>query len=167
MPIWALTVTFWVHMAATVTWVGALFLQAILILPGLQNSIPKGNQALLLEATLRRFQPLIWLSLALLLATGLTQMSANPNYGGFLSIDNPWSVAIFAKHLTAVIVFVIALYQSMALLPRLQRIIILSKKNHSMPEEQAEIIHQQNKLARFNFLLAFLILALTAIARTA
>lgn len=167
MPKWALTLTFWVHMAATVTWVGALFIQAALILPGFRKSIPEEKQAAFVEATIRRFQALIWLSLTLLLATGMTQMSANPNYGGLLSIENNWSIAIFAKHIAAAIVFAIATYQSLVLLPRMQRFLIILKKRGSSNEEQAAIIHQQHKLARINFILVFLILALTAIARTA
>src|SRR5436190_9397084 len=41
----------------------------------------------------RRFNPLAWISLAVLVASGLTQMSASKNYQGLLRIANPWAAA--------------------------------------------------------------------------
>lgn len=142
-------------MAATVVWIGGLFYQSVVLAPALSQA---DDPAPLLERLQQRFQPLAWLSLAVLVGTGLVQMSANASYQGLLSIANPWSQAIFAKHLAIGLMLLVAAYQTWVLQPRLARQALLGAGQDSRK--------RYGRLAKLNLVLGILVLGLTAVART-
>lgn len=164
MPPWALTLAYALHMAATVSWIGGLFFQAVILGPAIQRALDPPAMARLLELLRRRFDPLAWLSLAVLVATGLTQMSANPGYQGFLAIGNRWAAAILAKHLVIAGMIGLAAFQTWFLYPRLSRLALRGSRS---PEETSSTQRQQVSLGRLNLLLSVAVLLLTAVARTA
>lgn len=167
MPIWGLRASYWLHMAATIIWIGGLFFQAAVLTPVLAKTSPAEDQLQLLDAVRRRFDPLAWLSLAVLIATGLSQMSANPNYLGFLAIDNTWSAAILSKHLVIGVMILVASYQTWVLYPQLGRSLLLRAGGTDAAPGLARLRARQIRSIRLNLLLSIVVLALTAIARTA
>jgi uncharacterized membrane protein len=166
-PIWALRVSYWLHMAATIIWIGGIFFQAAVLTPVLSKSSAPEIQSRLLESVRRRFDPLAWLSLAVLIATGLTQMSASPHYMGFLEIDNLWSAAILSKHLVIGAMILVASYQTWVLFPQLSRSLLARAAGADLALEAETIGARQARSTWVNLILAFVVLALTAIARTA
>lgn len=154
-------------MAATIVWIGGLFFQAAILTPVLAKASASQDQVRLLDAVRRRFDPLAWLSLAVLIATGLTQMSANPNYRGFLAIDNTWSIAILSKHVVIGMMIVIASYQTWVLYPQLGHSLLLRVAGADGGRDPARLSARQVRSMRLNLVLAIVVLALTAIARTA
>jgi uncharacterized membrane protein len=109
-PYWALSLAFWLHMLATVVWIGGLVAVVVLVLPAAQKTLQLDDYATFLGNLQRRLDPLAWLSLAVLLATGLFQMSANPNYEGFLSISNRWAASMLIKHILFIGMIAISAY---------------------------------------------------------
>jgi uncharacterized membrane protein len=163
-PFWALSLTYWLHMLATVVWIGGLSALALILLPAARSSLETGAYSRLLEGVQRRLDPLGWLSLAILVGTGLFQMSANPNYQGFLAVNNRWAMAILVKHGVFAMMVVISAYLSWGLLPRLRRAALQRLKQ---PDEavSGRLHDQEARLVRINLLLGILVLALTALAR--
>ncbi|MBI1855672.1 MAG: hypothetical protein HYR93_07390, partial [Chloroflexi bacterium] len=78
-PSWVLALIFWLHLLATVTWVGSLVAISVLVLPAARTLQPVDHLAFI-EAMQRRLEPIAWFSLSLLIVTGLFQMSVNPHY---------------------------------------------------------------------------------------
>src|SRR5678810_521948 len=76
-PAWALALTFWLHLLATVTWVGSLAGISFLVLPSMQRSLDPETQLVFIEAMQKRLEPIAWFCMSLLLVTGLFQMSVN------------------------------------------------------------------------------------------
>jgi putative copper export protein len=148
-------------MAATVVWIGGLTFQTIILMPTLDGS-PE-----LLERLRRRFEPLAWLSLAVLIVTGLFQMSASPNYTGLLSIRNGWSTAILAKHLVIGLMLVLASIQTWWIQPRLARLVLIAARTSPEPAGVAVLRRRQVRLLRLQTVLSVVVLALTAAARSA
>jgi len=164
-PVFLLTLAYTLHLLATVVLVGGLFVLSVLLLPAASRALAPRDQAIVLRAILRRFRPLAWLSIAVLAATGLTQMAANPNYLGFLALENPWSVAMFAKHAAFGVMVALAIYQTWVITPALERQ-ALQRAVDGEPGGQA-VAASQSRLLRLNFWIGLIILGLTAIARTA
>ena len=154
-------------MAATIVWIGGIFFQAAVLTPALSKALPSENEARFMEALRRRFDPLAWLSLATLIATGLTQMSANPNYSGFLVVGNAWSMAILSKHLVIGLMILVASYQTWILYPELNRNMLARAAKAEVGPDAARLNARQTGTARLNLVLGIVVLALTAIARTA
>jgi uncharacterized membrane protein len=156
----ALAIAFWFHMAATIVWIGGLFYQAVVVNPALER-FPE-QRGRLAEDLRRRFQPLAWLSLLVLIGTGLLQMSGNPNYEGLFAFSNPWSRAILVKHIAVGLMILVAAYQTWVLNPRLSR---LALKQEVAASNQ--VTREISRLSRLNLIFGILVLGLTALARTA
>jgi uncharacterized membrane protein len=153
-------------MLATVLWVGGLIFQSLFLLPLLTREWIRDNiLQIKLIKLVTRFQPLAWLSLAVLLGTGLTQMAAHPRYEGLLALTNRWSIAIFIKHLSILPMLAITAFQSFLLHPGLQRDLLKQKSMESDAEEPGKLQTEQ-RLVVVNVILSVLVLTLTAIART-
>ncbi len=167
MPAWVLAVAFWLHMAATIVWIGGLFFQAVVVSPAIARSLAAPAQAALLLDIRRRFDPLAWLSLAVLAFTGLAQMAANPHYAGFLQIHDTWSAAILAKHAVILGMVVVASIQTWAIQPQLDRAVILSSRGAAPVDDLPRLARRQRGLSTANLAFGLLVLGLTAIARSA
>ncbi len=165
-PVWALTLAFWAHMAATVVWIGALAAMGLLILPMAHRFLSAGDYVQLIEQIQRRLDPVAWFCLATLIATGLIQMSANPNYEGLLTIQNPWAFAILAKHAVFAGMVGISAVMTWKTLPELRHLAL--RRARGLELKGADAHHgRELLLLRLNLLLSVVVLALTAVARTA
>ena len=111
-PSWVLALTYWLHMLATVTWIGSLAAINLLVLPAAKRTLKLVDQLSFISALQKRLEPLAWFSISLLLVTGLIQMSTSPHYDGFLSLSTQWSLAIFIKHGLGVIMVVVSAIQT-------------------------------------------------------
>ncbi len=156
----ALTIAFWLHMAATIVWIGGLFYQAVVVNPALERFPDQRGR--LANDLRRRFQPLAWLSLFVLIGTGLLQMSGNPNYEGLFAVSNPWSRSILAKHVAIGVMVLVAAYQTWVLNPRLS---LLALKQEAAASDQ--VAGDISRLNRVSLAFGMLVLGLTALARTA
>jgi len=163
-PAWALALTYWLHLLATVTWVGSLAGVSFLVLPAMQRSLSSEAQLVFIEAMQKRLEPIAWFSMSLLVVTGLFQMSVNPHYDGFLSISTQWSLAILSKHLLGIVMVVVSAIQTWEVIPAIRRAIMLSKKSGDA-EVLESLRRREVLLLRLNFGLSILILLATAFAR--
>lgn len=162
--VWVLSLTYWLHMLATIAWIGSLVTLSILVLPSARQALDAKAYANWINHLRRRLDPLGWISLILLVATGLFQMSANPNYQGFLALNNRWAVAILVKHLIFLLLVGTSAYLTWGVIPKLQRAAMLA--NHGRDASQAAYWQKREaSLLRLNLVLGVFILAFTAIAR--
>ena len=163
-PYWALSLAFWLHMLATVAWIGGLVALVVIVLPAARGTLKPDSYARLLEQIQRRLDPLAWLSLAVLLATGLFQLSANPNYEGFLNFSSRWAFSILIKHILFFGMIGVSAYLTWGIFPALRRIAMLQAKG--LETEDAEKLRAREAfLLRINLILGLLILGFTALAR--
>ena len=151
-------------MLATVAWIGSLVTLSVLVIPAARRVLDPKAYADLLGQLRRRLDPLSWASLLVLAATGLFQMSINPNYHGFLTINNRWAIAILLKHLVFLVMVVISAYLTWGVIPRLQRSALLMAHGKDVPKA-SHFLQQEALLLRINLILGLLVLALTALAR--
>lgn len=162
-PFWALGLMFWLHMLATVAWIGSLVAIALLVLPAMQRTLPPTAQLAFLAEVQRRLEPVAWFSLGLLVVTGLFQLSTNPHYDGFLATSNRWSLAILVKHLLVIVMAGVSALQTWEVLPAIRRVLLQAEKAGT--EKLLSLQRRETFLLRLNLLLSVLILAATALAR--
>src|SRR3989304_5462144 len=160
---WILAIIFWLHMLATVTWIGSLAAINILVLPASNRALKLKDKLNFITALKNRLEPLAWFCMGLLLVTGLFQLSTSPHYDGFLSLSTQWSFAILIKHGLAIIMVVVSAIQTWEVLPAIQR--TLMKKGKADEEELRNLQRKEIILLRINLLLSALILGATAVAR--
>lgn len=160
---WTLAVIYWLHMLATVVWIGSLAAINILVLPASHRTLNLGDQLSLISALQKRLEPLAWFCMGILLVTGLFQLSTSPHYDGFLSLSTQWSFAILVKHGFAVLMVVVSAIQTWEVLPAIHR--TLMKKEKAEEVELAKLQKKELLLLRINLALSALILGATALAR--
>lgn len=165
-PVWALSIAYWLHMLATVIWIGGLAILSILVIPSAKQALDEQAYAALLEKIQRRLDPLAWFSMLVLLGSGMLQMSSSPNYGGFLALDNSWAAAILVKHVLFILMVAISGYITWGILPALRRAALRQARGQDVPQID-ELQHREANLLRLNLILGVLVLALTALARSA
>lgn len=164
LPNWGLSVAYWLHMLATVIWIGTLAALALVVFPAARRALDGQAFATLLSGLQKRIDPLGWFCLAILVGTGLFQMSAHPNYEGFLVIDDRWGMAILIKHLIIGGMIAVSAYMTWFLLPELRRNVLCQAQGQ---EVNPALQRRSLLLLNLNLILAVFVLALTAIARAA
>lgn len=167
-PAWVLSIAYWLHMLATVAWLGGLSAMVLLVLPAMQRSLTAESTSAFLNQLQNRLNRLGWISLTILAATGMFQMSSHPQYQGFLAIENNWATAIFIKHVVISLMVLISAYLTWGLLPALNRLALKRAAGKPVDEGLANRLEKQEKRMLWISLgLAAVILALTAWARVA
>lgn len=157
-----LATSYLVHLVATVVWIGGIVFMALVVTPVAQSEIGSGR---LLAAIQRRFTPIANISLAVLIVTGMVQLTANVHYVGFLNFSNTWARAILLKHIAVGGMIAAALYMSLVLQPDINRTSMLLTAGQAKPEETAALSRRQSQLTQINLALAIVVLLFTAIAR--
>lgn len=164
MPAWALAVAYAFHLAATVVWVGGLALLALVVWPAARARLGPGPEAGRLLADLqRRFNPLAWTSLAVLVGTGMMQMAADSHYGGFLAIDGPWAAAMLIKHAAVVGMAACGAATQWLVQPEIARLSVLAERGRPAPELDG-LLRREARLTWLSLAGAAVTLACTAIA---
>ncbi len=167
MPVWALALAYWLHLLATVIWIGGQSTLAWLVIPAARRTLPAGSYEVFLRALQERLQQIAWFSLALLAGSGMFQMSAHPAYHGFLSIDSSWATAMLLKHLAVGAMLVLSAYLTWGLLPALQRLALAEAAGKAgNPRLQGTLAVRQQRALVLNQILSAVVLALTAWARS-
>ncbi len=162
-PTWALASLYWLHMLATVTWIGSLVSIYVLILPVSGRALNPVDELALLDGVEKRLEPIAWFSVSLLIVTGLFQMSVNPHYNGFLSTSGQWSLAILAKHALVVSLVAVSAVHTWDVLPSIRR--LLMRRNKADSEQILRLQRRERRLLQASLVLAVLILLATAIMR--
>ena len=162
-PTWAIALTYWLHLLATVVWIGSILATSILFLPAASKVLKPVDHLALIEATQKRLEPIAWFCMSLLLLTGLFQMSVNPHYDGFLSTSTQWSLAILTKHILGIFMVVASAIQTWEVIPSIRR--TLMKKDKANEEQIIQLQKRETLLLRINFGLSILILLATSFAR--
>lgn len=159
---WILVFSYWIHLLATVIWLGGLALMTLVALPALRRGSLAANLWLELQ---QKFMPWANGSLVLLLITGFVQMTNDPNYTGFLEIDGTWAWAILLKHIAFVGMVLIGAYVQFGLYPAMERVKLLLAQRPLLAEtEQSKLTQREVLLLRANLLCAVLVLFFTAMA---
>jgi putative copper resistance protein D len=166
-PTWVLAWMYWLHMLATVIWIGGLVTLNFLVLPVAHKVVTDAATYLaLIERVQGRLQSLGWVALAVLVGTGLFQMSAHPSYQGVLVIQNTWSIAIFVKHLVIGLMVLLSIYLTWWVTPAMRRLAILLQAGREVDEAMRRRLQQRERMLLWvNMGLSILVLLLTAWAR--
>ncbi len=159
----ALALSLFLHIGATVVWIGGILLVTFLVVPELNRALAD-QPALyhLLRRLRKRMTPLGNLSLAVLIVTGLLQMSTDPNYEGLLSFNNRWSQALLIKHILLIVMAAAGLILQIAVAPALERASLLLERGKGDQEQWRRLRGRERRLTLLIAALALLILASSA-----
>jgi uncharacterized membrane protein len=158
-----LAVSVFFHLVATAFWIGGLLVTVITVWPEARRALGEDAALLAFMSRLRRrITPYFNLSLAVLLATGMVQMSLDSNYDGLLQFDNDWSRVILFKHILLIGMVLCSLTLQWGVAPALERHTLLLARGKGDPADYARQRHREIWLTRIMLALGVLILACSA-----
>ena len=163
-PQLVLLLSFWLHMLATILWLGGLATLSIWLIPSLRASLSAEAYANWVTKVNNKMSAVGWLSIATLTVTGLVQMGANPFYEGLFAFANNWALALLLKHIVFFGMIAISAYITWGLTPNLQHAALLRARDGSSDQEET-LIKRFQQLMAFDLLLGIITLAFTAFAR--
>lgn len=162
MNFWILAISYAVHLLATAVWAAGLLLMSVTAVPALRVGTLDDNRWLVWQ---KRAMPWLNGSLVLLLVSGFYQMTTDPNYNGFLTIDSTWAWAMLFKHIAYGGLIVCTSWIQFSLYPAMERTAVLAQKRPKLAaEERAMLAQREQALLRANLILAVIILLCTAVA---
>ncbi|MBI5929164.1 MAG: CopD family protein [Chloroflexi bacterium] len=158
-----LAISYFVHLIATVIWIGGLAMILFLVWPETARSLTNQEERRRVVLGVQtRFRPMANLSLVMLVGTGLVQMSGDPNYEGFLTFKNTWSFAMLLKHVVFAAMVGLTFLTQFWLAPALERAILLASKGQ--PNELETLLAREVRLMWSLAGLGAIVLVFTAIA---
>lgn len=164
-PLWALSLSFWLHMLATVSWVGGQTVISMLIIPIGRKVLSPEDFSSLMSRINKRMRSIAWISFTILIATGLIQIGADQAHDGFISLHNNWGIAILIKLLVFGGILALTAYQTWGLSPIIERSAFLQSRGKNLPVSM-ETLHKRESITLWiNLSLSIVVLLLTAIAR--
>lgn len=89
----------WLHLLATVALIGYYSITGLVVLPAIGHVVSIPQQAEAMGHVERRGLPLVLVSLATFLATGIYLMVVDPAYGGLGEFGGAWATVFLVKHL--------------------------------------------------------------------
>src|SRR5262249_12683939 len=135
---WLLSLSFFLHLIATIVWLGGLVLMTVVIWPETRKLIARHDESgvllELLERLRKRFYPLANLSLIILIVTGLFQLDKNPHYDGLLQLTNDWTRAILLKHVAVLGMLVVGVTMQWGVMPALDRASLVARRGKEAPD---------------------------------
>jgi uncharacterized membrane protein len=162
LPFWVLVTAKWLHLIATVVWLGGICIMAVIAWPAVRRHIMDSDQWTALQ---KRFTPWANASLITLWITGFLQMTGDANYDGFLALSSLWAQAIFIKHIAVLGMMVFGFYIQWRIHPALGRLTILAQKRPQEAKQEQDILARQEiRLLRINLVCALAVLFFTAVA---
>lgn len=120
MPAFLIALSTWLHVLATVVFVGYYLFTGLIYLPVFERQLQINTLRELLECISARLRPIFGSSLLIFLVTGTHLMVINKNYlglGQFFS--NPWSVLMVIKHVLVLAFLILAIFSERAFLAQI------------------------------------------------
>ncbi len=155
----ALFVLSFLHLLATVMWIGGMATNILVTLPSAREVLEPAVSGRLIGAITKRFRRLVWGSLITLLLSGVPLTLLNENFAGLGRIDNTWSQVVLVKHLFVIAAVLLSVYSFEVLTPKMAR---LAAKGPSPELLKAQKL--QLRMASTGFVLGLIILLLITIA---
>lgn len=107
------------HDLFTVVWIGGLITLGITVLPSARKVLGMGPQTKqLMDAIQKRLSVLVYVSIVVLIVTGLLLSNQSAAFQGLFRFNNPYAIVLSLKHILVLGMVAVAVLRSVALARR-------------------------------------------------
>ena len=143
--------SYWLHLIATVVWIGGITFLLFIVMPSAKQVLGVEAGKLMGEVS-KRFTPIANYSIVLLIATGAVLTAVNKQFSG---IGNSWSLALIVKHVFVLGMVAVHFYRGLILAPKITKT--------GTASEKASLQKLSLNLVKVNFCLGLIVLLLSGI----
>lgn len=147
----------WIHLMATVAWIGGMFTNFFVYLPALGKVLDPPTMGKLMGAVMKRFRILVYVSMAIFLITGVLLGMAHVGPDHDLASTGGWISLLFLKVGLFVIMVFLAVYAFEILAPRVAEIASKGPSDDLKRMQKSQMI-----FAMIGFILGIIILAISS-----
>jgi len=148
----------WIHLMATVAWIGGMFTNVLIYIPSIGKTLEPMLAGKLMAAVMKRFRILVYISMTVFLISGIMMGSLHLDSGSLVSSKNLMVVVLIFKVPLYILMVILAILAFEVIAPRVARI---AADGPSPRLQRAQ--RSQKILAMTGFLLGMLVLALSAV----
>ena len=168
MSLFILSLSHFLHLLATVVWIGGIVMILLVILPGAKAALESSSiVSRLMKEITKRFTPMANASILVLIATGIVIAHYEKNFTGVLDLSNPWNVIMLLKHFLVALMIIVHLYRGSILNPKIGRLSAQMNESQVAPSLSSEVAGLQKfslDLVKTNLVLGMMVLLVTAIS---
>lgn len=150
----------WLHILATVTWIGGMFTNFVILRPAMAKALSPAEAGKLMGVMMKRFRIMVYISIVVLGVTGIPLKLISPHYISIINFENSWEIVSFIKHLCYGILVLLAVYSFEILSPKMMK---TAAKGPS--PALAQLQKKQAAFGGLAFLTAMIILVLSSLMR--
>lgn len=151
-----LVVGAWIHLFASVVWIGGIFFILFVALPVAKETLEQPGK--LMGALSKRFVPLANISILLIFVTGIFMSLSSHSFAEIASLGSLLSQALLAKIILVLIMTGIHFYRGLILASRIGK--LTTEGGHS--EKVGALQRLSLNLVKVNFLFGLIVLLITA-----
>lgn len=163
-----LSLSHFLHLLATVVWIGGIVMILLVILPAAKNALESAPiVSKLMKEITKRFTPMANVSILVLIITGIIILQSEKNFTGFLDFKNPWNIVMLLKHFLVAIMILIHFYRGLILTPKIGRLSTQTNESLGSSSSSFNIAKLQRfslNLVKTNLVLGVTVLLLTGIS---
>ena len=149
-----LAVSYWLHLTATVVWIGGIAFILFIAIPSAKQVLGADAGKLMGEIS-KRFTPIANYSIIFIVVTGAALTGFNKQFSGIGNFGNSWSLTLIMKHVLVFVMVAVHFYRGLILAPKIARTETVSKKT--------SLQKLSLNLVKVNFCLGVIVLLLSGI----
>jgi uncharacterized membrane protein len=146
----------WIHLMATVAWIGGMFTNFFIYIPSLAKTMDPATAGKLMGTVMKRFRVMVYVSMAVFLLTGIMMATQRLDSGGFFPTSNQMVAILLLKVPLYILMVILAIVFFEFVAPKAAR---LAAEGPSPALQKTQKI--QKFLAMTGFLLGVVVLALS------
>ena len=148
-----LAVSYWLHLTATVVWIGGIAFILFIAIPSAKQVLGADAGKLMGEIS-KRFTPIANYSIIFIVVTGAALTGFNKQFSGIGNFGNSWSLTLIMKHVLVFVMVAVHFYRGLILAPKIARTETVSKKT--------SLQKLSLNLVKVNFCLGVIVLLLSS-----
>ena len=122
-----LAVSYWLHLTATVVWIGGIAFILFIAIPSAKQVLGADAGKLMGEIS-KRFTPIANYSIIFIVVTGAALTCFNKQFSGIGNFGNSWSLTLIMKHVLVFVMVAVHFYRGLILAPRIVKTEAASEK---------------------------------------
>ncbi len=153
-----LSIVNWLHLAATITWLGAMVTNMLVLMPAARETLEPPVMGRFMGSFMKKFRPLVYTCIIALVVTGVIMMLLNRHYLGIFDFGNLWTGLLLVKHVLIIIIVVMVIYAFEVLAPKVGKLAAAGPS-----PEFAKLQKLQMNIAMAGLVMALSVLLLTSV----
>ena len=163
-----LSLSHFLHLLATVVWIGGIVMILSSVLPGAKDALESAPMvSRLMKHITKRFTPMVNVSILVLIVTGIIIAHYEKNFTGFWDFNNPWNTVMFLKHSFVALMIIIHFYRGLILTSKIGRLSSQADESQKLSSLSSKVARLQKfslNLVKTNLVLGLIVLLVTGIS---